>query len=72
MTTRNRSVLAFNLSYLFERADLLAGGMARLIGWLHEGKIRMPPVTTFRFEDVADAHRALEGRAPTGKVVLIP
>ena len=70
MTTRNRSVLAFNLSYLFERADLLAGGIAELVDWLREGKIRMPPVTTFRFEDVADAHRALESGQTVGKLVL--
>lgn len=70
MTTQNRSVLAFNLSYLFGRADLLAGGMARLVEWLQEGKIRMPPVTPFRFEDVADAHRALESGQTVGKLVL--
>jgi NADPH:quinone reductase-like Zn-dependent oxidoreductase len=70
MTTRNRSVLAFNLSFLFDRADLLAGGMDQLLRWMSEGKICMPPVTTFAFEDVADAHRALESGQTVGKLVL--
>ncbi|MFN7952056.1 MAG: medium chain dehydrogenase/reductase family protein [bacterium] len=70
MTTRNRSVLAFNLSYLFEQHERLSAGMEKLLEWLDSGAIRAPAVTPFALERVADAHRALESGRTTGKLVL--
>lgn len=67
----NKSLLAFNLSYLFERRDLLAEGMTRLSRWLAEGKLHAPPLTSFPFDRVAEAHRALESGATVGKLVLV-
>ena len=70
MTNANRSILAFNLSYLFAEAEFLTEVMDRLLGWLDEGAIVPPPVETYRFEDVADAHRAIESGRTVGKLVL--
>ncbi len=70
MTNTNRSVLGFNLSYQFEQIELLGRVMERLIRWLEDGAIRPPPVETYRFEDVADAHRAIESGRTVGKLVL--
>ena len=70
MTTHNRSVLAFNLSYLFERHELLAEGMTKLVGRVEAGALRAPPVTRFPLERVAEAHRALESGTTVGKLVL--
>ena len=70
MANANRSVLAFNLSYLFAETELLAEVMERLLGWLDEGAIVPPPVETYRFEDVASAHRAIESGRTVGKLVL--
>ncbi len=39
LTNDNTSVLAFNLSYLFEQHALLAEAMGRLIGWVEEGQL---------------------------------
>jgi NADPH:quinone reductase-like Zn-dependent oxidoreductase len=72
MTGRNASVLAFNLSYLFERREVLADGMARLLAWVAEGRLRAPTVTTFPLDRVADAHRAIESGTTIGKLVLLP
>lgn len=72
MTNDSISVMAFNLSYLFDRAELLDEGMSSVLGWLAEGKIQPPPVTTYRLEDVADAHRAIESGQTVGKLVLVP
>jgi NADPH:quinone reductase-like Zn-dependent oxidoreductase len=72
MTGQNRSVLAFNLSYLFDQGDLLQEGMDQLLGWLREGAIRPHTVTTYAMRDVASAHRALESAQTTGKLVLLP
>ena len=72
MTNDNKSVMAFNLSYLFERADLLAESMNALLAWVGEGKIPAPAVTTFPLDQVKDAHRAIESGGTVGKLVLVP
>ncbi len=66
----NKSVLAFNLSYLFHRAELLREGMERLVGWIEEGRIQPLPGETFALERAAEAHRALESGTTVGKLVL--
>jgi len=70
LTTRNRSVLGFNLSFLFDRKTILATGMHQLLQWLQEGKLHPPVVTAYPFEAVAEAHRALESGQTVGKLVL--
>ncbi|MCE9668714.1 medium chain dehydrogenase/reductase family protein [Myxococcus stipitatus] len=72
LTNDNASVLAFNLSYLFERREVLTEGMARLLGWVEEGKVVSPQVTRFPLDAVADAHKALESGTTVGKLVLVP
>ncbi len=71
LTTRNRSVLGFNLSYLFDRNALLQQGMREILGWLDQGRLQLPMVRTFPFAAVAEAHRALESGQTTGKLVLL-
>lgn len=70
MANDNKSVLAFNLSYLFDRHELLAEAMGRLFGWLSEGRLRPPPLTRYPAARVADAHRDLESGQTVGKLVL--
>lgn len=70
MTGENKSLIAFNLSYLFHRADLLAEAMQELLIWVAEGKIKAPPVQAFAYDQVADAHRALESGTTVGKLIL--
>lgn len=72
MTNDNRSVMAFNLSYLFDRPDLLAESMEALNGWVDEGRLPAPRVQTFPLARVAEAHRALESGKTVGKLVLEP
>lgn len=72
MTNASRSVLAFNLSYLFDRMDILGPAMDDVGRWLNEGKIVPPPVTTYPLADVARAHADIESGKTVGKLVLIP
>jgi NADPH:quinone reductase-like Zn-dependent oxidoreductase len=44
--------------------------MNALLQWLQQGKLAAPAVTTYPFEAVADAHRALESGQTVGKLVL--
>ncbi len=57
--------------YLLTRNELLARA-ADLLGWIASGDVKPRIGARFPLADVADAHRALEGRATTGKVILIP
>lgn len=71
LTAENRGVLGFNLSFLFERMDLLLPGLCQLFEWAEAGRLRPLPVTTYPFERVADAHRDLESGRTVGKLVLV-
>ena len=46
--------------------------MNAISGWLEDGSIQPPPVTTYPLDKVADAHRDLESGTTVGKLVLIP
>ena len=72
MTQHSRSVLAFNLSYLFDRLDVLREAMKLLEGCLADGSFVPPPVVTYPLEDVARAHRDIESGTTVGKLVLLP
>jgi synaptic vesicle membrane protein VAT-1 len=72
LTNENKSLLCFNLSYLFPRADLLSEAMTQLLGWLEQGRIQPPSVKEYPLERAAEAHRALESGLTVGKLVLVP
>ncbi len=70
LTTDNRSVLAFNLSFLSQRADLLLPAMQQILAGFERGELRAPSITTYPLADVALAHQALESGQTVGKLVL--
>ena len=43
-----------------------------VLGWIRDGKLKLRTELEFPLKDAAQAHRALEGRKTTGKVLLIP
>ena len=57
--------------YVATREELLrrAGGV---LGWVKSGELTLRIEHTFPLARAAEAHRALEGRRTTGKVLLIP
>ncbi|MGE3608422.1 MAG: medium chain dehydrogenase/reductase family protein [Bacteriovoracaceae bacterium] len=72
MTSQNKSLITFNLSFLFSRKDLFTEGMNDLLKWVEEGKIVAPKTISYPMEKVAEAHRDLESGKTIGKLVLIP
>ncbi len=70
MTTSNKSVVTFNLSFLFDRMDLLGEAMEKMMPWLEEGKIKVAKVNEYKVEDVGLAHADLESGKTIGKLVL--
>ena len=52
--------------------DEVSWRAGEIFGWLAEGVLSLSVDERFELKDAADAHRALESRATTGKTVLIP
>lgn len=59
------------IHYIADREELMwrAGDV---LGWIADGKLRLAIDREMPLEQAAEAHRALEGRETTGKVLLIP
>ena len=56
--------------YLASRAELLERAGA-VLGWVREGRVHLRVTARYPLADAAEAHRALEGRRTTGKVLLL-
>ncbi len=72
MHKKNRNLITFNLSFLFDRKDLRDLIMRDLYSWLKEGQIRMPKIAAYPFDHVAQAHSDLQSGQTVGKLVLVP
>jgi NADPH:quinone reductase-like Zn-dependent oxidoreductase len=72
MSHLNRSLITFNLSFLFDKKEIFSEAMDNLLKWYSEDKIKVSAVKSFPFDDVASAHKELESGKSLGKLVLIP
>ena len=59
------------VTYIASRSELDARA-SDVLGWIAAGRLRLRTEFEFPLADAAAAHRALEGRQTTGKVLLIP
>lgn len=57
--------------YIRDRAEF-KGRAERLFGWIADGSVEVHIGGRYPLQEAAEAHRALEGRATTGKLLLIP
>jgi NADPH:quinone reductase len=57
--------------YTLDRAELLQRAND-LFSWTASGKLKLRMEKTFPMAEAAEAHRQLEGRKTTGKVILLP
>ncbi len=71
LTGENRTISGFNLIYLFEKKTLFREIMETLLRLDREGRLLEMPVKSYDFEDVANAHKAMESGKTTGKLVLV-
>lgn len=58
-------------AYIATREELMQRA-GDLFGWIRDGRLKLRMEFEFPLKDAAEAHRALEGRKTTGKVLLIP
>ncbi|HEU4342370.1 MAG TPA: quinone oxidoreductase, partial [Candidatus Binatia bacterium] len=59
------------LHYTLDRSELLDRAQD-LFNWTGAGKLKLRIERTMSLSEVAEAHRELEGRKTTGKIVLLP
>ena len=57
--------------HIITREELLQR-TGELAGWIRDGKVKLRTEFEYPLKDAAEAHRALEGRKTTGKVLIIP
>jgi NADPH2:quinone reductase len=57
--------------HIAAREELLQRA-GEILGWIKEGKIKLRIEHQFPLAQAAEAHKALEGRKTTGKILLIP
>jgi NADPH:quinone reductase-like Zn-dependent oxidoreductase len=69
----NQSLLVFNLGLWFGLQPAIAvGALEELIGYVARGLLQVPISHRFPLAEAAAAHRLIEARQTTGKVILQP
>ena len=72
LINRNRGVFGLNLGHMWGEGEKVAGWTREIMGGVEAGWVRPHVDRAFSFDQIADAHRYLEERKNTGKVVLNP
>jgi NADPH:quinone reductase-like Zn-dependent oxidoreductase len=69
----NQSLHAFNVgAYFGLRPGVATEALRRLVGWIASGQVKVPVGTVLPLGRATEAHRLLEARTSTGKIVLRP
>jgi NADPH2:quinone reductase len=61
-----------NLAHHVAAREELVARAGEVLSWIARGDLKIHIGATFPLDKAADAHRALEGRKTTGKVLLLP
>lgn len=69
---KNRGVFGVNLGHLWHEKEKAHIWMRKILEGVNQGWIIPHVDQTFRFDEIANAHRYLEERKNTGKVILLP
>lgn len=72
LVSNNQIVQGFGLASYFNKPDLMQEAYQYLFEHAATGKLKVHIGQTFPLKDAAKAHRQMEGRKTTGKIVLIP
>ena len=68
----NQSVTGFYIRGYFERPALIQQTLAEIVGFVQSGQLKLQVGARLPLAEAAEAHRQLEGRQTTGKIVLDP
>jgi NADPH:quinone reductase-like Zn-dependent oxidoreductase len=68
----NRAVAGVYLGNLWDEVSLMGDALRAVLDLYREGRVRPHIDSVFPFERAADAHRRIQERRNTGKVLLFP
>jgi NADPH2:quinone reductase len=69
---RCHSIVGFYLPQIMGRPNLFVPSLREMLGWISSGDLEIVIGARYPLEDAAEAHRALEERETTGKIILNP
>lgn len=69
---RCHSVVGFYLPQIMSRPDLFVPSLQEMLGWISSGNLKLIVGGSYPLQEAAEAHRALEARETTGKIILNP
>ena len=72
LMNRNKGVFGLNLGHMWREGEKVRDWTQEIMRGVAEGWIRPHVDRAFPFDQIAEAHRYLEERKNTGKVVLVP
>jgi NADPH:quinone reductase-like Zn-dependent oxidoreductase len=72
LMNRNKGIFGLNLGHMWGEGEKVASWTRELMRGVQQGWIRPHVDRTFKFDEIADAHRYMEERKNIGKVVLVP
>jgi NADPH2:quinone reductase len=67
---KNQTITGFYIMSFLKQRDLIMSTLAELAGYVREGRLALLVGGEFSLERAADAHRLLEARQTSGKLVL--
>ena len=70
MTGANKSVMAFNLSFLFDMSEMFDQCMSETLQWIADGKLKIVALDEIPLTEVREAHAKLESAQTVGKLIL--
>lgn len=69
---RCHSVVGFYLPQIMSRPELFVPSLQEMLGWISSGNLKLIVGGSYPLQEAAEAHRALEARETTGKIILNP
>lgn len=69
---KNHSIIGFFLPQVMSRPDLFVPSLQEMLGWISSDDVKLTLGGSYPLREAEQAHRDLEGRKTTGKIVLNP
>lgn len=69
---KNHSIVGFFLPQVMSRPEMFVPSLREMMGWIQSGDVKLTLGASYPLSEAVQAHKDLEGRATTGKIVLNP
>lgn len=71
LTTSNKSVLGFNLSFFVDEIEMLGTLYDKITEWVQNGDLQCPRVIEMDMNEIAEAHALIQSGKSVGKIVMM-